>query len=99
LIGGSAYLVALLIIHLLVPRIEPIEVEHVAARPFSVGTIVGFGFMGIIFGSFGGWCVGILSRVSGPHLLEYMAIGALAGLVIGVASGLIITNSAAKVRT
>ena len=99
LIGGSAYLIALLIIHLLVPRIEPIEVEHVAARPFSIGTLVGFGFMGIIFGSFGGWCVGILSRVSGPHLLEYMAIGALAGLVIGVISGLIITSSAAKVRT
>ena len=63
------------------------------------GGLVGFGFMGIIFGSFGGWCVGILSRVSGPHLLEYMAIGALSGLVIGVISGLIITSSAAKVRT
>src|SRR4029077_4472227 len=79
LIGGSAYLTALLIIHLLVPKIEPIDVEPVAARAFSGGPQVGFGFMGIIFGSFGGWCVGILSRVSGPHLLEYMAIGALAG--------------------
>jgi MFS transporter, ACS family, aldohexuronate transporter len=99
LIGGSAYLVALLIIHLLVPKIEPIEVEHVAARPFSVGTIVGFGFMGIIFGSFAGWCIGILTRVSGSQLLEYMAAGALAGLIVGVISGLIITSSAAKVRT
>ena len=94
IIGGSAYLTALLVIHLLVPRIESIsDVEHVAARPFSIGTIVGFGFMGFIFGSFGGWCVGILSRVSGPHLLEYMAVGALLGTIVGVISGLVITSS------
>jgi hypothetical protein len=94
IIGGTAYLTALLIIHLLVPRIEPIgDVEHVPARPLSIGTIVGFGFMGIIFGSFAGWCTGILSRVSGPHLLEYMALGALVGSIIGVISGLIITSS------
>jgi MFS family permease len=94
IIGGSAYLTALLIIHLLVPKIEAIgDVEHVPARPFSIGTIVGFGFMGIIFGSFGGWCAGILSRVSGPHLLEYMALGALIGSVLGVIGGLIITSS------
>jgi MFS transporter, ACS family, hexuronate transporter len=100
IIGGTAYLTALLIIHLLVPKIESIgDVEHVAAKPFSLGTIVGFGFMGIIFGSFAGWCTGIFSRVSGPHLLEYMAVGALAGSIIGVISGLIITSSAAKVRT
>jgi len=85
---------------LLVPRIEPIEdVEHVPARPLSIGTIVGFGFMGIIFGSFAVWCTGILSRVSGPHLLEYMALGALVGSIAGVISGLIITSSGAKVRT
>ena len=94
IIGGTAYLTALLIIHLLVPRIEPIgDVEHVPARPLSIGTIVGFGFMGIIFGSFAGWCTGILSRVSGPHLLEYMAAGALAGSIIGVISGLLITSA------
>jgi H+/Cl- antiporter ClcA len=94
IIGGTAYLTALLVIHLLVPRIEPIgNVEHVPARPLSIGTIVGFGFMGIIFGSFAGWCTGILSRVSGPHLLEYMGLGALGGAVIGVFSGLVITSS------
>src|SRR5438309_5419122 len=50
-IAGSAYLIALLIIHLLVPRIEPVEdLEGIAASPFSVGTIVGFGFVGSIFG-------------------------------------------------
>jgi ACS family hexuronate transporter-like MFS transporter len=97
MIGGSAYLGALLIIHLLVPKIEPIgDVEHVAARPLSVGTMVGFGFMGFIFGSFGGWCIGILSRVTGPHLLEYMAVGAAVGTVVGVISGLVITSSHAR---
>ena len=98
IIGGTAYLTALLIIHLLVPRIEAIDVEHVVARPFSIGTVVGFGFMGIIFGSFGGWCVGILSRVSGSGLLEYMAIGAIIGVVVGIISGMVITNSGSKAR-
>lgn len=99
IMGGTAYLTALLVIHLLVPKIEPIDVEHVAARPLSIGTIVGFGFMGIIFGSFAGWCTGILTRVTGPHLLEYMALGALVGLIVGVISGLVITSAGAKVRT
>src|SRR5438067_1359919 len=41
IIAGVAYLIALLIIHLLVPRIEPIEdMERVVAKPFSIGTIV-----------------------------------------------------------
>src|SRR6185295_4768968 len=71
--AGAAYLTALLIIQLLVPRVESLDdVEDVTPKPFSVGSIVGFGFMGSIFGSFGGWCVGLLSRVSGTHLLEYM---------------------------
>lgn len=97
-IAGGAYLTALLIIHLLVPKIETIEVaDGDAARPFSVGTIVGFGFMGLIFGSFGGWCIGILSKVSGPHLLEYMGAGAGLGAVVGVISGILITKL--KTRT
>jgi ACS family hexuronate transporter-like MFS transporter len=92
-IAGSAYLIALLIIHLLVPRMEPVEdIEGVAASPFSVGTIVGFGFMGSIFGSFAGWCTGLLSRVSGSSLLKYMALGALVGVVFGIASGTVITS-------
>src|SRR4030095_5518631 len=65
-IAGLAYLIALLIIHLLVPKLEPVEdVDRVPARPFSLGTIVGFGFVGGIFGSFSGWCIGIVSRVAG----------------------------------
>jgi MFS transporter, ACS family, hexuronate transporter len=96
-IAGSTYLIALLIIHLLAPRIEPIEdVGRIAARPLSIGSIVGFGFIGLIFGSFAGWCLGILSRVAGPNLLSYMALGALIGAVAGVVSGMMITSSASK---
>lgn len=93
-IAGSAYLIALLIIHLLVPRIEPVDEVDQLPKPLSVGTIVGFGFMGSIFGSFAGWCIGLLSRASGSHLLEYMAIGAAIGVVTGIISGMVITSSA-----
>jgi len=96
-IAASAYLLALLIIQLLVPRIEPIgDVDAIQTKPFSVGTIVGFGFVGGIFGSFGGWCIGILSRASGSHLLEYMAIGAVIGVVTGIISGVIITSATSR---
>jgi ACS family hexuronate transporter-like MFS transporter len=94
-IAGSAYLIALLIMHLLVPKFEPVQdVDRVTAHPFSLGTIVGFGFVGGIFGSFSGWCIGILSRVTGPGLLKYMAIGMGVGVVTGVISGIVITSSA-----
>jgi len=99
-IAGSAYLIALLIIHLLVPKIEPVDyVDVVPAKPFSLGTIVGFGFMGSIFGSFAGWCTGLLSRVSGSDLLKYMALGAMIGVITGIISGMVITSAGAKVRT
>jgi len=98
-IAGSAYLIALLIIHLLVPRMEPVNyVDVVAAKPFSIGTTVGFGFMGSIFGSFGGWCTGLISRVSGSGLLKYMALGAVIGVVTGIVSGIVITSSGRKVE-
>jgi len=94
-IAGSVYLIALLIIHLLVPRLEPVEdIDRVPAHAFSLGTIVGFGFVGGIFGSFTGWSVGILSRALGSGLLKYMAIGAIIGVVTGVISGVAITSSA-----
>lgn len=97
IIAGSAYLLALLIVHLLVPHIEPIDdIEHIVAQPFSVGAIVGFGFMGSIFGSFAGWSVGLLSRVSGSGLLKYMAIGAVVGIIVGIISGSLITRSSSK---
>src|SRR5207302_5180232 len=100
IIAGLAYLIALLIIHLLVPRIEPFEdMERVAAKPFSIGTIVGFGFVGSVFGSFAGWAVGLLSRVSGSSLLKHMAIGAIIGVVTGIISGIVITSSTSKPQT
>src|SRR5207237_7929709 len=55
IIAGVAYLIALLIIHLLVPRIEPIGyMESVAAKRFCIGTMVCFGFVGSVFVSFVG---------------------------------------------
>ena len=75
-IAGGSYLVALLIIHLLVPKLEPVaDLEGLDIKPVSVGSFVGFGFMGLIFGAFSGWCIGLISRVSGSGLLEFMAIG------------------------
>ena len=97
--AGVAYLAALLVIHLLVPNVEPLgEVDEVAPKAFSVGSLIGFGFMGSIFGSFGGWCIGILSRASGPHLLEYMALGLVIGSVVGIVSGTTISQIAARTK-
>jgi MFS transporter, ACS family, aldohexuronate transporter len=96
-IAGTAYLVALLIIHLLVPRLEPVEdIEGLSVKPISIGSIVGFGFMGSIFGAFAGWCIGLLTRVSGSGLLEYMAIGALLGTLIGVVGGALLISSSSR---
>ncbi len=41
-IAGTAYLIALLIIHLLAPRLEPVEeIESETYASISMGTIVG----------------------------------------------------------
>lgn len=58
-IAGTAYLVALAIIHLLAPRLAPVEDVERSPRRFSPGTFIGFGFVGLIFGSFVGWCAGL----------------------------------------
>jgi ACS family hexuronate transporter-like MFS transporter len=85
---GPAYLVSLGIIHLLAPGLQPVE-ESALIRPqaFTAGSFFGFGFVGLIIGSFLGWCLGLTTRQSGMGLLEYMlggaAFGALAGIVIG----------------
>jgi ACS family hexuronate transporter-like MFS transporter len=90
MIAGTAYLVALLVIHVLAPNLEPVEdVERAAARTISTGTLVGFGFVGLVFGSFVGWCAGLLSHVAGQTLFEYMMIGAAIGSAVGIVFGLI----------
>jgi MFS family permease len=89
-IAGTLYLLALLIIHLLVPRMEQVEdVEREPVRAFSAGTIVGFGFVGLILGSFVGWVVGLIMRVQGQVLFEYMIIAGGVGIVIGIIGGLL----------
>ena len=98
-IAGSSYLIALLIIHLLVPKLEPVDdIEGRTIKPLSLGSVVGFGFIGSIFGAFSGWCIGLISRVSGSALLEFMAIGALLGVLLGIIGGaLIISRSTQRV--
>ena len=89
-IAGTAYLIALLVIHLLVPNLDPVEdVEHTFINAFSLGNLVGFGFVGLVFGSFAGWCTGLLSHVAGQTLFEYMMFGAAIGASIGIMAGLI----------
>ena len=85
MIAGTAYLLALLVIHLLAPNLTPVEnVERGSTQNFVAGSLIGFGFVGLVFGSFGGWCVGLLSRATGHLLFRDMMIGAAAGSVIGI---------------
>jgi ACS family hexuronate transporter-like MFS transporter len=91
MIAGTAYLVALAIIHLLAPQLAPVEDIERAARRFSSGTFIGFGFIGLIFGSFVGWCTGLWMRVPGRVQFEYMTIAGGIGIVIGVIFGLLLS--------
>jgi hypothetical protein len=89
--AGSAYLLALVIIHALAPKLAPIDEEDVAGiHPFSVGSLVGFGFVGFVFGTFGGWVGGLLLRVASQQLLAYMMAGAVVGALVGAACGIVI---------
>ena len=93
MIAGSAYLLALGVIHVLSPQLEPVEdVERVPAGMFSVGGLVGFGFVGLVFGSFVGWCVGLISRAAGHTLFGYMMLAGAIGILIGVVVGLLLNR-------
>lgn len=84
-IAGTAYLLALALIHLLVPQLEPVDdVERKAPGRFSAGSLIGFGFVGLVFGSFVGWCVGLLSRLAGQTLFKYILMGAAIGAGVGL---------------
>lgn len=89
-IAGTAYLVALAIIHLLAPQLAPVEDVERSERRFSPGTFIGFGFVGLIFGSFVGWCVSLWLRVPGQVQFEYMMIAGGIGIVVGVIGGLLL---------
>jgi len=92
---GPAYLVALGIIHLLVPRLQPVDEEDLLRpKPLSAGSFLGFGFVGLILGSFFGWCLALITRKTGLGLLEFMLCGAL----IGIVGGIIIGNLVLKLR-
>lgn len=94
LFAGFAYLAALAIIHFLAPRLQPVDdVSEVPVGVVSTGTIVGFGFVGFVFGTFGGWCFGLISKAAGPELLQFLAVGAAIGALAGVVTGLLIARS------
>ena len=91
LIAGSAYLVALVIIQVLAPKLAPINEEDVAVvRPFSAGALVGFGFVGFVLGTFVGWVTGLLLKVAGQKLFAVMMTGAGVGVLVGAACGIVI---------
>lgn len=86
-IAASAYLVALTIIHLLTPNLEPAEDLERPAPWSSLGSLLGFGFIGFILGTFFGWGIGLLAKQAGAGLLGYMLAGAIVGIGVGIVLG------------
>ena len=96
-IAGTLYLIALAIIHLLVPRLEQVEdVEREPVRMFSAGTFVGFGFVGLILGSFVGWLLGLITRVAGQTLFGYMMLAGAIGIGVAVIAGMLYSHKTAQ---
>ena len=96
-IAGSAYLVALAIVHLLAPKLEVVDLGTIV-EPRSLGPIVGFGFMGLVFGTFLAWVVGLVT-LAGPALIRYLGCGAAIGAIFGVVAGIAICSSMAKTNS
>jgi hypothetical protein len=94
LIAGSIYLITLGVIHLLVPQLTQVDVDA-PVKPISLGTIVGFGFVGEVFGTFTAWIVGLVNA-AGPAMLTYLAIGAGIGGILGIIAGIAIANRQAS---
>jgi MFS transporter, ACS family, hexuronate transporter len=93
-IAASAYLVALAVIHLLAPRLEPAEdLDKTSVKTFSLGPLLGFGFIGFILGTFGGWCFGLVTKQTGQALLKNMIVGAGLGAVIAIVTGNIVSRA------
>lgn len=99
-IAGSAYLVALAILHALSPRLESVDLAA-KSRPQALGAAVGFGFMGLVFGTFAAWLLGLLT-LSGPPaavasaLLRYLGTGAATGALLGAIAGMAIRRSRSR---
>jgi len=96
-IAGTLYLFALLVIHLLSPNLKPVEdLQRASTSAFSAGTLIGFGFIGLVFGSFAGWCTGLLAHVTGETLFEYMMINGAIGIVTGIIAGVLFSHKKAQ---
>lgn len=92
-IAASAYLLALTIIHLLAPNLEPAEELDLAPSPWSLGSLLGFGFIGFIMGTFSGWGCGLIAHQAGQVLLAFMLGGSLLGIGIGILVGNLYSKS------
>jgi ACS family hexuronate transporter-like MFS transporter len=102
MIAGSAYLIALALVHLLAPKLEVVDLGALI-EPKSLGPAVGFGFVGLVFGTFLAWVAGLVTltgtpRAVGPALLQYLGWGAGIGALAGVIAGIAICSSMSKAK-